>query len=56
MVDVVIYHIRKKLLPHGLAIETVWGTGYLISPKHREEAIKLLEAFNTSIMPTQDAA
>jgi chaperonin GroEL (HSP60 family) len=51
MVDVVIYHIRKKLLPHGLAIETVWGTGYLISPKHREMAIKLLEDFNSSLLP-----
>ena len=51
MVDVVIFHIRKKLMPHGIAIETVWGTGYLISPKDRENTIKLLEQFNSSLLP-----
>ena len=56
MVDVVIFHIRKKLKPHGLAIETVWGTGYLISPGHRERAIKLLESFSTSLLPLQEVA
>ena len=50
MVDVVVHHIRKKIKPHGLVIETVWGTGYLITPKHREMAIKLLETFSTSLM------
>jgi len=56
MVDVVVFHIRKKLKPHGIDIETVWGTGYLISPKHRDAAIKLLEAFSTSFQPEQAAA
>jgi hypothetical protein len=51
MVDVVIYHIRKKLIPYGIQIETVWGTGYLINPKHRENAIKLLEAFSSTLLP-----
>jgi hypothetical protein len=50
MVDVVVHHIRKKIKPHGLVIETVWGTGYLITPKHRAMAIKLLETFSTSLM------
>lgn len=55
MVDVVIYHIRKKLQPHGIGIETVWGTGYLISPKHRDVAIKLLETFSTTLLPDNGA-
>lgn len=50
MVDVVIFHIRKKIKPHGLGIETVWGTGYLITPKHREAAIKLLEEFSQTLL------
>jgi DNA-binding winged helix-turn-helix (wHTH) protein len=49
MVDVVIFHIRKKLKPFGIGIETVWGTGYLITPKHREVAIKLLEEFSQTL-------
>lgn len=53
IVDVVIYHIRKKLKPHGIEISTVWGTGYLISPKHRDIAVKLLEAFSTSFLGEQ---
>lgn len=51
MVDVVVFHIRKKLKPYGIGIETVWGTGYLISPKYRDATIKLLEAFSTSLLP-----
>lgn len=42
IVDVVICHLRKKLKHFDLAIETVWGIGYLISLPHRETAISLL--------------
>ena len=47
MVDVMICKLRKKLTPHGIAIETVWGLGYLISPAHRETALQLLNGLLT---------
>ena len=31
IVDVFICKIRKKLAPHGVAIETVWGHGYRLT-------------------------
>lgn len=42
MVDVMICKLRKKLRPHEIIIETMWGTGYLIPPRMRETAIDLL--------------
>jgi hypothetical protein len=42
MVDVIICHLRKKLKTFGLAIETVWGIGYLISTEQRERAMQML--------------
>lgn len=49
MIDVVICHLRKKLKPFGVAIETVWGTGYLVSAEHREIAVRQLEDFTSSL-------
>jgi DNA-binding response OmpR family regulator len=49
IVDVLICHLRKKLAPYDVKIETVWGTGYLISAPHRERAIALLENFCSSV-------
>jgi hypothetical protein len=48
MVDVIICHLRKKLTPHGITIETVWGTGYLINAANREKAVRLLEDFTAA--------
>lgn len=48
MVDVLICHLRKKLKPHGVAIETVWGIGYLISPTERDKAVRLLEDYSAA--------
>lgn len=42
IVDVMICKLRKKLLPHDILIETLWGMGYLISPAHRERTVALL--------------
>lgn len=57
LVDVVICHLRKKLKPHNIVIETIWGTGYLIPPKGRELAVRLLEDFTSSCPPeTTEAA
>lgn len=44
MVDVMICKLRKKLLLHGIKIETMWGTGYLIDATGRRHAIDLLSA------------
>ena len=44
LVDVVICHMRKKLKPLGIAIETVWGIGYLITAAHRTLALDMLQA------------
>lgn len=56
MVDVLICHLRKKLTLHDVKIETVWGTGYLISPANREKAILLLENFTSSLPPIEAVA
>lgn len=42
MVDVIICHLRKKLKRHELAIETIWGIGYMMALPERERAISLL--------------
>jgi len=42
MVDVMICKLRKKLRPFEIVIETMWGIGYLIPPKCREMAIRIL--------------
>lgn len=45
MVDVLICHLRKKLKPHKIIIETVWGIGYLIPVAFRDIAVAKLSAF-----------
>lgn len=42
MVDVIICKLRKKLLLHNIAIETVWGIGYLIKPDMRQACLEVL--------------
>jgi DNA-binding response OmpR family regulator len=32
IVDVLISKLRKKLVPHGITIETRWGEGHFLSP------------------------
>lgn len=51
MVDVVVFHIRKKLKPHNITVETLWGTGYSIPHTSRARAIALLDHFNCQILP-----
>jgi hypothetical protein len=43
MVDVVICNLRKKLLPFGLKIHTLWGRGYYFDEKDRQAVLKLVE-------------
>jgi len=39
LIDAKICHIRAKLRPYGLRIETVWGTGYKIEDETRAKLL-----------------
>jgi hypothetical protein len=45
MVDVVICHLRQRLVPFGIEIETQWASGYYMTPEMRKKANLLLEQF-----------
>lgn len=38
IVDVLVHHIRKKVEPFGITIETLWGTGYRMPPEAKARA------------------
>lgn len=42
MVDVLICHLRKKLRPHDVQVETIWGVGYAIPVPSRDKAVRAL--------------
>ena len=39
LIDAKICHIRAKLRPYGLRVETVWGTGYKIEDETRTKLL-----------------
>jgi len=41
-VDVFIHHIRKRLLPFGIKIITLWGYGYKLSVEDRRQTMDLI--------------
>jgi hypothetical protein len=41
-IDVVVCKTRKKLAPHGIVIETIWGQGFRLTEGTREKIRKLL--------------
>jgi hypothetical protein len=43
-VDVHIHHLRRRLKPHGVAIETLWGCGYKLEGTSRRKAMDLVLA------------
>ena len=45
MVDVVICHLRQKLVPFEIEIETQWASGYYMTPAMRKKANGLLDVF-----------
>ena len=45
MVDVVICHLRGKLEPFGIIIETQWASGYFMTLEMRKKANLLLDQF-----------
>ena len=41
-IDVHICHIRQRLAPFGIAVETIWGYGYQLSELHRHKVMELI--------------
>lgn len=44
IVDVFVCKARKKLKPFGIEIGTRWGVGYFVTPAHKAEARRQIEA------------
>jgi hypothetical protein len=42
VMDVHVHHLRKKLEPFGIAVQTLWGYGYQLSVPHRRKAIDVI--------------
>lgn len=45
MVDVVICHLRKRLLPFNLKINTLWACGYYMEPYHRRAILEMVNKY-----------
>jgi DNA-binding response OmpR family regulator len=44
LLDVHVFHLRRKLKPFGVAIETLWGDGYQLTPNNRRKVTELVLA------------
>lgn len=56
IVDVVICHLRKRLKPFALDIETIWSCGYCMSADTRRRAVQMLQpepVVFTSVQPAR---
>jgi hypothetical protein len=42
-IDVHVFHLRRKLDPHDIAVISVHGHGYRLSPDHRERLQYMIE-------------
>jgi len=56
IIDVFICKIRKKLKPHGIAINTVWGQGFYLTAEARQRANDMIATFNAALSRTAEAA
>lgn len=45
MVDVVICHLRKRLKPFNLKINTLWACGYYIEPVQRKQILEMVNSY-----------
>ena len=45
MVDVVICHLRKRLKPFNLKINTLWACGYYMEPVQRKEILEMVNNY-----------
>jgi hypothetical protein len=41
-VDVHIHHLRRRLEPFGIGVETVWGCGYCMAPADRRRIMDMI--------------
>jgi DNA-binding response OmpR family regulator len=44
LLDVHVHHLRRRLKPFGVAIETLWGDGYQLSSNNRRKVTELVLA------------
>lgn len=44
IIDVFICKMRRKLKPHGIGIETIWGQGYRMTPENKARLDELKKA------------
>jgi hypothetical protein len=42
-IDVHVFHLRRKLSPHGIAVVSMHGFGYRLNPKDRERLLVIIE-------------
>lgn len=56
IVDVFICKIRKKLTPHGILIDTIWGVGYAITLENADKIRALAIAYGASYIPSPGIA
>ncbi len=54
IVDVLASKVRKKLRPHGVEIETVWGTGYRLAPDMAARAEVLIAGIDGGAPTRED--
>jgi len=46
--------LRKKLLPHGIEITTLWGFGYGLHREAREKLRQQLATYDAKLIPVID--
>jgi hypothetical protein len=49
IVDVVICHLRKKLTPLNIEIETIWSFGYCLTPENRQKILDHVAQFRATL-------
>lgn len=49
IIDVFICKLRKKMKIHDVAINTLWGRGYSMSPAAKQRATAMIDAFNAAL-------
>jgi two-component system, cell cycle response regulator CtrA len=42
IVDVIVCHVRRKVAPFGIEIETIWGQGWRMSDDHKQRVHDLV--------------
>lgn len=50
IVDVYACHVRRKLLPYQIRIETIWGRGYALTRENADAVLARLADFNRQEM------